>query len=341
MTSVLRELQAQWNAMVPAAQARGIRRVRILGGGDLNRAPLETIAYRRTKVEWLQAILGGSTLQGLESLSFGVEIECILPRTHSHRSVAILIGEAGIPCIATGYGHTVTPGHWKVTTDGSLGNYSQGAELVSPPLRGEEGFRQVMKVCEILTQIGAKVTQRCGLHVHVGVGTETGPFFKNLVGLYSSAQGAIDTFMPSSRRGSTNIFCQPIRPSQTMMATATTVQEVTRAIGQTPSSSRGSDRYCKLNLKSYFAYGTVEFRHHGGTVDGVKTTNWVRLCLKMVLTARAGEKVVGTVDELLEAVGADEAEKAYFKGRAAYFGRDVAASRFTNYGTQATLRVGR
>lgn len=339
MTSVLRELQAEWNAMVPAAQARGIRRVRLLGQGDVNRGPLEAIAYRRAKVEWLRAMLGGSSsLAGFDSLTFGVEIECILPPGTDFSEAARFVTQAGVPCVHERYGHTVPQGRWKVVTDGSLGNVSRGAEFVSPPLRGEDGFRQLKTVCDALTAMRAKITSRCGLHVHVGVGSEGPAFFKSITVLYSSAQQAIDTFMPDSRRGSSNVFCQPVQSAK-HVRDPRSVQDVVRAIGQ-DTSARSRTRYCKLNLQSYFAYGTVEFRHHGGTTDAVKATNWVRLCLRMVLAAKAGEREVSTVDELMDAVDADEAERQYFRSRVAYFNRGRAADHFTSYGEQTHRRAG-
>jgi hypothetical protein len=322
MASVLRQLQAEWNALVPAAQARGIRRVKLLGQGDILRAPLETIAYRRAKLEWLRSLLGGSSLAGLDGLQFGVEIEVILPRGMSRHAAAAKITAAGVECHEELYGHSTPAGKWKVVTDGSLG-YDQGAEFVSPPLRGEEGFRQMRIVCDALTAMNARITSKCGFHVHVDVGTEPVDFFKNLVRLYASAETTIDKFMPASRRGSVNPFCQPTRINDAALTTATNIQQVATAIGQdnTRQHARSARRYRKLNLQCFFVYGTVEFRQHGGTCDAQKAANWVRLCLRMVLTARAGEKTVTTVDELLETVGADEAEKAYFSSRVNYFNR--------------------
>src|SRR6188768_2143198 len=106
MASVLRQLQAEWNALVPAAQARGIRRVKLLGQGDILRAPLETIAYRRAKLEWLRSLLGGSSLAGLDGLQFGVEIEVILPRGMSRHAAAAKITAAGVECHEELYGHS-------------------------------------------------------------------------------------------------------------------------------------------------------------------------------------------------------------------------------------------
>lgn len=344
MASVLRQLQAEWNAMVPIAQARGIRRVKILGGGDVSRAPLETIAYRRAKVEWLRSLLGATALSpsavnqaptlaslaGIDVLRFGVELECIMPIGWDRVRLAREVSAAGVPCRDELYGHG-TPTVWKIITDASVG-YTRGAEVVSPPIRGEDGFRQLRIVCEVLTRIGCKITSKCGFHVHVGCRDAQAEFFKNLVVLYSSAERAIDQFMPDSRKGSNNRFCQPVKAhNRHALRNARTIPDVVRAVGQVPGPGRNDSRYCKLNLQAFFAYGTVEFRHHGGTVDPVKAQNWVRLCLRMVLAARAGEHEVTTVDELMAAVGADGAEREYFRSRVAFFnrGREALAAQVT------------
>lgn len=325
MTSVLRNLQAQWNELVPAAQARGIRRVRMLN------APLETIQYRRTKLEWLRAQLGTSS--DFDSLTFGVEIEFMMPRQGlTQYMLADDLIAAGVETRVEDYGHAVRS-TWKIVTDGSLGDYARGRELVSPVLSGERGFDQLRKACDILKSKGCKVNVRCGLHVHVGARNQPVDFFRNLVNLYASAEGAIDSFMAPSRRGPMggNGFCRSLRVrQQSVLQSAATLDEVAASIGQTAGERnvRGSGRYCKLNLQSYWQHGTVEFRHHQGTVEAVKAENWVRLCLRMVRAAQLGPKVATTVQELMEAVEAGQAEKDYFEGRVRFFRPDP----FTVYG---------
>lgn len=316
MTSLLRTLQLEWNSLVPAAQARGIRRVRLLRTDASGvPVPLETIAYRQAKVNWLKSQLLVST--DFNSLTFGVEIECILPYGVSRERIAAAIREAGIDCFSEVYNH-VNRGTWKVITDASLG-YEQGAEIVSPPLRGEAGFEALRKVCQVLTQAGAKVNKKCGFHVHVGAQNQHVPFFKNLVKLYAAAQGAIDSFLSPSRRGNNNRFCLPIDYRPGDLNAAQTVNQVAAAMGQSSISPRNDNRYRKLNLQSFWQHGTVEFRHHQGTVEAVKAENWVRLCLRMCLLAAQEEKVPSTVQELLEDVKATEAERNYFLGRVTYF----------------------
>lgn len=320
MASLLRQLQAEWNSLVPSAQARGVRRVRTLSP-DL----LETIAYRKTKLEWLRAQIG--TPGSFDSLTFGVELECILPRGYSHRQVAELVTQAGVDCRSEQYSHQNRT-YWKIVTDGSLGNYTSGAELVSPVLRGEAGFDQLRKVCDVLTTIAAKINKRCGLHVHVGAESQPVQFFKNLVNLYSSAEDTIDSFVAPSRRASDNDFCCSLksRVNQADLANARTIDQVAQSIRQTPGQHyvRDYTRYCKLNLKSFWQCGTVEFRQHQGTVDAAKAENWVRLVLRMCLTAAAGEKTVSTDEDLMTAVNCSDSERAYFLGRVNFFNNQLA-----------------
>lgn len=311
MTSVLRTLQAEWNELVPVAQARGIRRVRMLN------APLETIAYRRDKLEWLRSQIG--VVGGFDSLTFGVEIECLFSSSNSMRSIATAISQAGVLCEVEHYNHS-RRGHWKVVTDASV---SGGCEIVSPPLRGESGFAQLRKVCDVLTSLRCRVNRSCGFHVHVGAGDWQIEHFKNLVKLYASAEDAIDSFMSPSRRASANTYCRSLksRIRTDLLASATNVGQIAHAIRQTEgaANARGAGRFCKLNLQSFWQHGTVEFRQHQGTVEAIKAENWTRLCLRLVLTAKAGEKTVSSVEELLTAVQASDVERSYFSGRVVYF----------------------
>jgi hypothetical protein len=56
----------------------------------------------------------------------------------------------------------------------------------------------------------------------------------------------------------------------------------------------GGDRFVKLNYQAFWRHGTVEFRHHSGTVDAAKIIKWVVFCQKLVETAirEANEPIV-------------------------------------------------
>lgn len=317
----LRRLCLEWNSLVPIARERGIM-VRPRRHFHMDR----TVA--RQRVADLRASIApffapqAETATATHSRTFGVEIECILPRHYSYEMLASAIREAGVMCQAEMYSHS-TRSHWKIVRDGSV--HGNGAEIVSPPLSGEAGLEALRTVCRVLTGVGCKVDKSCGLHVHVGCQGLQVEFFKTLVRLYRHYETAIDAFLSPSRRGNVNGFCQSSRVDYAALVRAETVQQVGVASGQTYfNQSRSSSRYRKLNLMSYPVYGTVEFRHHQGTVEARKAEMWVRFCLRMVETAVTTPlstelDTYPTLTSLAQLVGLTQVEHQYFEERSQHF----------------------
>ena len=221
--------------------------------------------------------------------TFGIEIECYLPdATSATACAAAVTARLGSPCVAEGYNHT-TRSHWKIVTDGSLGDYTRGIEIVSPVLQGQDGLDATRRVMEALTDFGCTVSKKCGLHVHVGAGAAPSlDFFKNLQKLYAHFEPVINGFMPASRRKSANPYCRSI--------THVALPAVDRAPNLTGmirlmTAHGGEARYHKLNLDAYRKHHTVEFRQHSGTLDGTKAVNWTLFCLRMVDAAKAGVSI--------------------------------------------------
>jgi hypothetical protein len=231
--------------------------------------------------------LTAPTADRLNALTLGLEFECYLPHgTSMSQGAAAVSSRLGAPCPVIPYNaahQTITT--WKVTTDGSLGDYQRGAEFVSPIISGENGDRQIKTVCDALTDLGATVSKDCGLHVHVGAAGQPLDFFKNLVRIYQAYEGIIDGMMPVSRRRSTNVFCRSLASvSAAAINNAHSVSALAEAIRS--ASRAGEQRYHKLNLAAFNRHRTVEFRQHSGTTDATKTAMWVSICRKMVLAAQ-------------------------------------------------------
>lgn len=249
-------------------------------------------------------------------LKFGVEIEFLVPGAHPHedyRRAGFRLGPPiaadldnnlssfGSGCYYAGYTHQVSLDKWKVVTDASLqppASYA-GLELVSPPLREETGLEQISKACSLLAQQHqAMVNRSCGLHVHIATQDMTLPALRKLAWLYVENEDVIDNLLPPSRRGNNNPYCVSLKGTANLkaLAEANTVPAIALAIKkENPWSSRPNPgRHVKLNFTSYWKYGTVEFRHHSGTIDPVKINRWVLFCAKMVDTARrqADEPIV-------------------------------------------------
>lgn len=220
-------------------------------------------------------------------LDFGIEIEFIA-NGHSQNTVAAAVSATGVSCFAAGYSHTFEPTRWKVVSDGSI-NGGTGFELVSPPFPcvDEAGtraaFESVEKVCTALAALNATVNRSCGLHVHIGARNHSINALKKLAALYVEHEPVIDELLPASRRGSANDYCKSITAADvTRLKAASDISAIATALH---ADNRGEARYVKLNFTSFWRHGTVEFRHHSGTVDAAKIIKWVTLCTKMVETA--------------------------------------------------------
>lgn len=212
--------------------------------------------------------------------TFGVEMEFVFAATSGHDLAAKVAQLSGQPCYYAGYTHAVA-GSWKIVTDGSL-RHNAGEvayEMVSPILQGEAGLQAATKVCEAMVALGARVNRSCGLHVHVGTRNESTATLRRLAYVYAQSEEVIDSLLPASRRASNNTYCGPVKNvNLASLARATDARGIATAIN-------GGDRYCKLNYTAFWKYGTVEFRHHSGTVDAAKVCAWVKACLRMVACA--------------------------------------------------------
>lgn len=197
-----------------------------------------------------------------ENRTYGIEIELIHNDKHA---MARAINAAGIEIEVEGYNHT-TRNHWKIVPDGSVHG---GYEVVSPKLQGTNGLRQIKTVCDTLVAHGAKINKSCGLHVHHDARDYRTENFTNLFNLYRRGEHIMDSMLPLSRRGNNNQYCQ-------------TLQNITAV----PVS-----RYYKVNFQAFHVHGTVEFRHHSGSVEAEKIINWV------LLTQRIVERCKKTVKE--------------------------------------------
>lgn len=210
--------------------------------------------------------------------TFGVELEFISPIGRGELAEALTA--AGVPSFDAGYSHA-TSAKWKLVSDASVSASGSGyaMELVSPILRGDRGIEQLRKACELLTAKGCTVNRTCGLHVHVGAADMGIPAMRRLAILYSDFEGVLDSVMPASRRANNNTYLQSLaRLDKARVGTANSARDIA-------SNINNGSRYAKLNFTAHWKHGTVEFRHHAGTVSADKATAWVGVCLRMVRAA--------------------------------------------------------
>lgn len=250
---------------------------------------------------------------------FGIEIEA---HNVAQRDVAAALNAVGIRCAVEGYNHNTT-NHWKIVNDCSIQG-SQGFELVSPILQGENGLMQVAIVGDTLERLGAKVNTSCGLHVHIDGRDLTVNSMSRICKMWLKYETCFDSIVPASRRN--NRFALGIRSkfatleaAFAKLATATSIQGLTRIMNS--DNFGGSSRYHKLNLESMVRHGTVEFRQHSGTVNGLKMVNWVKLVggfVESAVNAKAiNTKGEGKFENLLQVTPDATVRKFYRERRAA------------------------
>lgn len=243
-----------------------------------------------------------------ETRTFGIEIEAY---NCDMWTLCEALNAAGVACFVEMYNHETRPHHWKIVPDGSIMG-SQSFELVSPPLKGQAGLDAIQTVCNVLAQQGAKVNKSCGLHVHHAANDLTLSNWKNLCKYYMKYEETLDSLLPWSRRANNNgttpdgryehqNYCQSLRLNYPTLAEGFAAIDQATDLRSLASILCYQDRYYKLNLMAFWRHGTVEVRHHSGTVEYEKIAAWVSLT--QALMTRAIEKnTVSTAGTDLNAV---------------------------------------
>lgn len=207
-----------------------------------------------------------------------------------------------------------------VVNDGSLPD--SGSEVVTQPAAGDVWVNMIGDITNGLTSPGcaAAVNGKCGLHVHVDAGDLTVWDVKRFVKLYAHVEQAMFdlTDVDPSR---CNHYAKPCGSEfVTMMADCSgkgiksaflrkhykaevsvgqryydeasrsykvydekSAKRKEQSLIRNATTHKYNDaRYRAVNLHSYFFRGTVEFRHHHGTIDREAITNWGIVCGSVV-----------------------------------------------------------
>lgn len=270
--------------------------------------------------------------------TFGIELEAF---GVDRRELARHIRAAGIDVIDTHYsGSDYT--RWQIKPDGSISG-PNGFEIVSPVLSGQSGITQIKMVLEIANRLGGDVNRSCGFHIHWNVADWRIKHFRNFYKRWAKFERGIDSFMPQSRRGDNAMYCQSVyaqplgrnnsNPTGWVVGSMFDAIDRCRSLQQLRTMTQGTGRYCKLNVAKFHRTGTIEIRHHSGTLDFEKVCRWIALTGAMIANADDGKAVKNFTDVsvapkkvldtllggLVRVGGIDAATRAFFKKRAKHF----------------------
>lgn len=234
-----------------------------------------------------------------EDLTFGVEIE-----THISTDACVTVGGWH-----SGYTTSNLPDfngrRWGIERDSSIRTNGrmgrQGAEFISPILKGEAGLRNLVSVVnKIKAPVGpdsldasntengfdGRVNESCGVHIHIGFPTNDLRALQRLAALVASLEDGIYAATGSSRRR-TGGYSRPIK------ASGNKKRSMKAKDREKFNSDWGAgDRYYGLNLDNLI-YGrrpTVEFRFFSGSLNPNKIAAWTQICIGLVQLALSSQR---------------------------------------------------
>ena len=230
------------------------------------------------------------------SRQFGIELEVVSKLTR--REMCNLLQSNDVSAFV---GHYDTPvsGSWKMGTDSSVilspsqrrNGYTRAIEIVSPPLSGVAGLREVRRVLEILhPHVSANRT--CGQHVHVDLSGVRLDELRRLSAAWLKYEWLINSLIPESRRHRENRYCydngrklsiyEGERFGQQQRAELSRVTRLRSVRRVREEMESGIRKYRKFNLTAMMRHGTVEFRHWSGTGDPEKVIRNVQFSVGFV-----------------------------------------------------------
>lgn len=242
-------------------------------------------------------------MTGLKDQCFGVEVEMTgITRKQAAQALADYFGT--IPKAKGGVYDTwkvkdPTGKEWKLVSDASIiGEQWTGTEylendikdfrveLVTPKLTYPE-LPKLQECMRRLKQIGAKVNDSCGIHVHVDAANHNRQSLKNLISIMYSKEDLLFKALQVNEVRAIR-FCKKVREPMLRKARALSAEE-TPDLTQLERIWYEGDvhktdhynwtRYYALNLHSVFYRGTVEWRCFNSTLNPNLATAYVNLCL--------------------------------------------------------------
>lgn len=286
---------------VDNVQAHGLDLIRpdgFLGVGRPHRCPLITShEFAPAELEVIRGAPGYEALEGLEivpSQTFGIEFEASGIRPGGEavtftrplaQRILDALRAAGIPAASKPRDEHSNPRDsgkdnsvWNCEPDPSC-----GWEITSRILRGRDGFAEIVDACRVLetefAAMGLRVDHRSvGTHVHLGWTKELAAL-KQLMILGAYFEPAVMSLVAPSRARNRYVHSVRNRARKLMSLGEMTAWE--------DYFANHRRKYLAINPSHLFAgYGSVEVRHHSGTIEAAKILAWLSLWMRVLATAK-------------------------------------------------------
>ena len=188
-----------------------------------------------------------------------------------------------------------------VVEDGSL-HTSTSHEVNTQPTNGDRFLEHIKDLTDAYAGLSAVCSEACGLHVHINAKDLNFYDMRKVLAIYARVERALFELCSRSRLNGTysqicgynylnmspdpRIFKRQMFGTLYMDRGRLLPQKGSAATGKLIVDARGDKagvrdhglRYRALNIHSFFHRGSIEFRHHEGTVDYTEITNWALIC---------------------------------------------------------------
>jgi len=183
-----------------------------------------------------------------------------------------------------------------IEDDGSLCG-SGSAEVQTSPRSMLQAEKLIEDTCEVMTEAGFDTQDECaGLHVHIDFSDHRHDF-KMIARLFRTMYAIEDIIYASLRKNRTNnTYCVPLKNGYAFSDVKVKMVKdemlrkyykdsnviIIKSSFNNKYPTIQNIRYNGLNLHSIMYRGTVEFRHHEGSLDSKEIIQWVSLLSQIV-----------------------------------------------------------
>lgn len=174
--------------------------------------------------------------------------------------------------------------YWKIVDDGSLRNYGGGLAKEFVLLKGLFGT-DLLDSLYIFDKyvhslkVKPKCSDRTSVHIHLDVRNLEEEELTNLILLYTFSERVLFKYCGEERNK--NIYCLSFEEAQ-----GTNFEVVDMNPASYVHNITNESRYSALNLASISKFGTLEFRHHPGTYDIGRMTEWINIIMSLKRACR-------------------------------------------------------
>jgi len=198
--------------------------------------------------------------------TYGIEIEVVKLNSATIRDLIAELAAADVKAYdsTSSYDHNIRQGQWKIMKDASITGNS-GFEIVSPPLKGDEGIDEVIAVLSVLRKLGARVDDSCGMHIHHDVSDLSRNQIAQATKLYNKHENVMDEQVPADRRMNNAYYCRSVRSQESNIEMFVNNRRVYES----------DARYCKVNVRAYLRHQTLEFRQADANLSTANAIAWI------------------------------------------------------------------